>query len=159
MYGICDRVIFTSCHLNDLSVSFGRWLSRSSFHLNVSWILTMEILWLKSIFFVSFFGILLWIKPMSVILRHVRSFLWPIRQITFIWFPVCTYAIFVFCCVVIISSFCLIRVRVFGVKREREKGIICVRYAFYKIARELFCTSLDYNLLSKMFCLQRHQTE
>lgn len=29
------------------------------------------------------------VKPMSVILHHVRSFLWPIREITFIWFPVC----------------------------------------------------------------------
>lgn len=55
-----------------------------------------------------------WLKPVSVILRHVRSFLWPIREITFIWFPVCTYAIFV-----VVHFIILLFVFLFGVE---EKG-------------------------------------
>lgn len=41
--------------------------------------------------------LLLLAKPMSVMLHHVRSFLWPIREITFIWFPVCVRMLFLLC--------------------------------------------------------------
>lgn len=86
-----------------------------------------------------------WLKPVSVILRHVRSFLWPIREITFIWFPVCTYAIFV-----VVHFIILLFVFLFGVE---EKGTFfpCIM-AFYKSPR-VMCVFGLWFVWQTVFCL------
>lgn len=84
-------------------------------------------------------------KPMSVMLHHVRSFLWPIREITFIWFPVCTYAIS--------SSYVVFLLHVFDFFQKkyflllllfRVCDLFIVRYVFTKINHSF--VSLDYDL-------------